>query len=129
MLVEGIVNPAINSLLSRVRHTNTLIISDRGFPYMAGVETVDISLVSGIPQIIDVVNAIRLNFSCARGVMASEFREVNSDAILRSYEQILTGISITWEPHKALKARAPGVVGIIRTGDTTRFGNILLEST
>lgn len=96
---------------------------------MAGIETIDISLVSGIPQIIDVVNAIRLNFNCARGVMASEFREVNSDVIVRSYEQILTGISITWEPHKALKARAPGVVGIIRTGDTIRFGNILLEST
>lgn len=129
MLVEGILNPAINSLLSRVRHTNTLIVADRGFPYIAGVETVDISLVSGIPQIIDVVNAIRLNFSCGRGVMASEFREVNSDAIVRGYEQMLTGISITWEPHKALKARAPGVVGIIRTGDTTRFGNVLLEST
>jgi D-ribose pyranase len=129
MLVNGIVNPAINSLLSRVRHTNTLIVADRGFPYMAGVETVDISLVSGIPQVLDVVKAIRLNFNCAIGVMAAEFREVNSDVIVRSYEQTLTGISITWEPHKALKARAAGVVGIIRTGDTIRFGNILLEST
>jgi D-ribose pyranase len=129
MLADGILNPAINSLLSRVRHTNTLIISDRGFPYMAGVEIVDISLVSGIPQILDVLSAIRLNFNCARGVMASEFREVNSDEIVRRYEQITTDISLTWEPHIALKARASGVVGIIRTGDTTRFGNILLEST
>ena len=29
----GILNPAINSLLCRIRHTNTLVISDRGFPF------------------------------------------------------------------------------------------------
>jgi D-ribose pyranase len=55
MLVNGIVNPAINSLLSRVRHTSTLIISDRGFPSLAGVETIDISLVPGVPCVVDVL--------------------------------------------------------------------------
>ena len=49
MLRSGILNPAINSLLSRVRHTNTLVIADRGFPYWPHIETVDISLVDDIP--------------------------------------------------------------------------------
>jgi D-ribose pyranase len=129
VLVAGIINPAINSLLSRVHHTDTLIISDRGFPYTAGVETIDISLVAGIPRVIDVLRAIRMNFNCSKGVMASEFREVSSAETLGSYEELLNGVSIAWEPHASLKARAGGVVGIIRTGDTTRFGNILLEST
>ena len=129
MLVNGIVNPAINSLLSRVRHTNPLIISDRGFPHIAGVETIDISLVPGIPRVVDVIRAVRMNFSCAKGVMATEFREVNSAETLRSYEELLVGVSMAWEPHAALKARALGVIGIIRTGDTRRFGNILLEAT
>lgn len=129
MLVNGIINPAINSLLSRVRHTNTLLISDRGFPNMTEVETIDISLVAGTPRVLDVVRAIRLNFNCDRGVMSTEFREVGSKETLLSYEEALQGISILWEPHIAFKARAKGVIGIIRTGDTTRFGNILLEST
>lgn len=129
MFVNGIINPAINSLLSRVRHTDTLIISDWGFPNMAGVETIDISLVAGIPRVVDVVRAIRMNFNCAKGVMAKEFREVNSTETLCKYEELLNGVSIVWEPHAALKLRAERVVGIIRTGDTTRFGNIVLEST
>ena len=129
MLVNGIINPAINSLLSRARHTNMLIISDRGFPHMSGVETIDISLVAGIPLVVDVLRAIRMNFNCAKGVMAAEFREVNSAETQRNYEGLLEGVSIEWEPHASLKARAAKVVGIIRTGDTTRFGNILLEST
>jgi D-ribose pyranase len=129
MLANGILNPTINSLLSRVRHTNTLIIADRGFPYFANVETVDISLVAGIPRVVDVLRAIRLNFRCGKGVMAAEFREANSVETLLSYEELLEGVSMTWEPHLSFKTRVPGVVGIIRTGDTTRFGNILLEST
>jgi D-ribose pyranase len=128
MLVNGVINPAINSLLSRVRHTNTLIIVDRGFPHMPNVETVDISLVAGIPRVVDVLRAIRTNCNYGKGVMATEFREVNSPEILKSYEDALEGVSITWEPQLSLKARAPGAIGIIRTGDTTRFGNVVLES-
>ena len=48
MLKTGILNPQINSLLSRVRHTNTLVIADRGFPFGQMIETVDISL--GAPR-------------------------------------------------------------------------------
>ena len=129
MLVNGIINPAINSLLSRVRHTNTLIITDWGFPYMAGVETIDISLVAGTPRVVDVLRAIRTNFNCGKGVMAEEFRQVSSAETLRSYEELLEGVAIVWEPNASLKARAREVVGVIRTGDTTRFGNIILEST
>ena len=127
MLVSGIINPAINSLLSRVRHTDTLIVSDLGFPYMAGVETIDISLVAGIPLVLDVLRAIRVNFNCG-GTMATEFRQTNSAETQRIYEEALSGVSMTWEPHALLKSRAKGAVGIIRTGDTTRFGNILLQS-
>lgn len=129
MLVAGIINPAINSLLSRVRHTDTLIVSDWGFPNMPGVETIDISLVAGIPRVVDVLRAIRVNFNCGKGVMAAEFRETNSAETLCFYEEALEGVSIVWEPHASLKARAKTAVGIIRTGDKTRFGNILLEST
>jgi len=129
MLVTGTINPEINALLSRVRHTDTLIVSDWGFPHMAGVETIDISLVAGIPRVVDVLRAIRVNFNCGKGVMASEFREASSAETLRCYEEALEGVSIAWEPHALLKSRAKGAVGIIRTGDTTRFGNILLEST
>ena len=35
MLKTGILNPKILSLLGRVRHTNMVVISDRGFPFLA----------------------------------------------------------------------------------------------
>ena len=77
----------------------------------------------------EVLRAIRTNFNRTKSVMAIEFREVNSADTLRCNEELLEGVSIAWGPHSSLKARAAGVVGIIRTADMTRYGNILLEST
>jgi len=55
MIKTGILNPQILSLLARVRHTNTLVIADRGFPFWPTIETVDISLVDGIPTVLQVL--------------------------------------------------------------------------
>jgi len=128
MLVSGILNPAINSLLSRVRHTNTLVIADRGFPYWPQIETVDISLVDDIPRVLDVLAAIRANFSVGRLFAAQEFLSVNSPAAASALEDAILGIPITFEPHIEFKKRVPSAIGLIRTGDTTQYANLILES-
>jgi D-ribose pyranase len=58
MIRDGILNPDINALISRVRRTNTLVIADRGFPYWNEIETVDISLTDDLPQVLDVLRAV-----------------------------------------------------------------------
>ena len=63
MLKTGILNPQINSLLSRVRHTNTLVIADRGFPFWPQIETVDISLVDDVPTVLQVLRRHPRQFS------------------------------------------------------------------
>ena len=92
VLKTGILNPAINSLLSRVRHTNTLVIADRGFPYWPLLETVDISLVDDIPRVLDVFEALSRNFVVAHVVMAEEFLSVNSPATKAAFAAALAGV-------------------------------------
>lgn len=128
MLKDGLLNPAINHLLSRVRHTNYLLISDRGFPTLPRVETVDISLVADVPRVIEVLQAVRANFQCSRAIMSAEFRDIQGPDVQSSYTDALQGVEITWISHSEFKQKALEVIGIIRTGDTTRFGNVLLES-
>jgi D-ribose pyranase len=127
VLIRGILNPAINALLSRVRHTNALIVADRGFPTLPEIEVIDISLVTGIPKVVDVLTALRQEFGFT-AIMASEFRDVSAPDVAAAYTQALDGIAITWEPHNDFKSRALGVLGIIRTGDPTRYGNVHLTS-
>lgn len=128
MLKTGILNPAINSLLSRVRHTNTLVIADRGFPFWPQIETIDISLVDDVPRVLDVLGAIRANFAVGCVYMAEEFLSQNSTEVRKRFDAALDGITLVFEPHGALKLRVPGAIGLIRTGDTTQYSNMILES-
>jgi D-ribose pyranase len=128
MVRTGILNPQINSLLSRVRHTNTLLITDRGFPYWPTIETVDLSLVDDIPRVLDVLRAIRLNFTIGQVTMAEEFRSNNSPTVVNEFAQALSGLEIHYETHAGFKKRVPDVTGIIRTGDTIQYANMILES-
>jgi D-ribose pyranase len=126
MLKTGILNPQINSLVSRVRHTNTLVIADRGFPYWPQLETIDISLVDDIPTVLQVLQALKSNFVIGNAWMAGEFRDHNSVDTVVSYTNLLP--KIIFEPHIEFKRRVPATIGLIRTGDTTQYGNIIIES-
>ena len=128
MLIKGILNPSVNSLLSRVRHTNTLVIADRGFPFWPEIETIDLSLTDDIPRVLEVLSAIRQNFKIGKAFMAQEFRSANELDIQASFQKGLEGIPTIFEPHLEFKTRVPKAVGLIRTGDTIQYANMILES-
>lgn len=128
MLKSGILNPAINSLLSRVRHTNTLVIADRGFPSWPHLEIVDISLVDDMPRVLDVLSALLPNFHCGRAYIAEEFQVHNSAAVTAKLSAVLGDIEVVLLPHRELKLLVPAATGLIRTGDTIQYANIILES-
>jgi D-ribose pyranase len=128
MLKTGILNPHIHSLLARVRHTNLLVIADRGFPYWPQIETIDISLVDDIPTVIDVLAALRPNFAIDQAWMAEEFLRENDEAAKARFREALAGISTAYEPHVAFKQRVPSAIGLIRTGETIQYANVILRS-
>ena len=128
MLKTGILNPQINHLLSRVRHTNTLVIADRGFPFWPMIETVDISLIDNLPSVLDVLKAIRSNFVIGKAWMAEEFVKNNTPATQAAFAAAFQGIPLAHEPHIEFKKRVPLAIGLIRTGDTVQYANMILES-
>jgi D-ribose pyranase len=129
MLKTGILNPHLLALLARVRHTNTLVIADRGFPFWPQIETVDISLADGIPSVLDVLRAMRPNFVIGKAWMAREFLSANERKVQAAFTQALKGVRLTHEPHVEFKKRVPEAIGLIRTADTIHYANIILEST
>jgi D-ribose pyranase len=128
MLKNGILNPQINSLLARVRHTNMLVIADRGFPYWPMIETVDISLVDDIPTVLQVFQAIGSNFDFGEIIMAQEFTEVNTPNVCKAFAKAIGSIPLHYEAHVDLKKLVPGAIGLIRTGDTIQYANMIIIS-
>lgn len=128
MFKTGILNPALLHLLARIRHTNTLVIADRGFPFWPSIETVDLSLVDDLPTVLQVLDALRPNFVIGRAFAALEFRERNGPGPQEALAARLAGVPLTFERHDDFKQRVPRAVGLIRTGDTLPYANLIIES-
>lgn len=129
MLKSGILNPAVLELLARFRHTNTIVIADRGFPSWPTVPTIDLSLCDDIPTVRQVLGLVVAQSVIGHAWMATEAKKHNAASVLADYRRLLGGATLRFEPHYTkFKPRVPAAIGLIRTGDTTPFGNIILES-
>ena len=128
MLNTRILNPQLLSLLARVRHTNALVIADRGFPFWPQIETVDISLMNDIPTVLQVLAALRQDFHAVQTFMAREFLRENTPATQAMFAKGLKGIPTSYEPHVRFKKRVPGAIGLVRSGDTIQYANMMLVS-
>jgi D-ribose pyranase len=128
MIVQGIINPDLWHLLCRIRHTNALVIADAAFPFWPEIETVDLALVRGIPTIPQVLDAILPNFSAGAVHMAEEFNSHNSAETKAVFQAACRSVPMHFEPHIEFKNRVPNAIGLIRTGDTTAYGNLILIS-
>jgi D-ribose pyranase len=128
MLQTGILNPHVLDLLARIRHTNTLVIADWAFPYWPEIETVDISLTQGIPTVLEVLDLLTPIFKIGHIWQAEEFLSTNEAATIERFKKSFGTIPLTREAHTTFKSRVPQAIGLIRTGDATPYGNLILES-
>jgi D-ribose pyranase len=135
MIQEGILNPAVNELLARIRHTNTLVIADWAFPYWNEIEVIDLSLTKGIPLITDLLGVLSQNFKVGQIWQAEEFLATNPADVIENYQRKFDGfknlypeVEVTRLPHSDFKKMVPNAIGLIRTGDPTAYGNLILES-
>ena len=128
MLNLKILNPNLLSLLARVRHTNALVIADRGFPFWPQVDTLDLSVCNDIPTVLQVLAALRADFHAVQAYMAREFLKHNTAGARNAFAKGLAGIPTRHEPHVEFKRRVPAAIGLIRTGDTIPYANMILIS-
>jgi D-ribose pyranase len=60
--------------------------------------------------------------------MAKEFLKHNDAKTRAAFAEVLRGIPVAHEPHIGFKKRVPLAIGLIRTGDTVQYANVILES-
>ena len=128
MINTGILNPQILALLARIRHTNALVIADRGFPFWPEIETVDISVVDDLPSVLQLFAAVRANHNFTQAYQAEEFLKNNTPAVRQKFAAALKGVPTKFEPHVEFKKRVLHAIGLIRTGDTVQYANTILIS-
>lgn len=124
----GFLNGQIDAALTRQGHMDLLMVVDAGFPVPDDVELIDIALSEGVPSVLDVLAELRKVHSVEKIVMAEETRDHNPAHLKQVFASFGEGVEEEIIPHTELKERSRHAKTIIRTGDFTAWGNVLLVS-
>lgn len=122
------INGHIDSALNRQGHMDLMMIVDAGFPCPDHVELIDIALLEGSPKILDVLAELRKFHSVEKIVMAKETQQHNPTYFAKAAKAFGGNVELEVIAHTELKERSHNVKTIIRTGDFTAWGNVILVS-
>ena len=106
MKKNGILNSDIARVLAYMGHTDRICIGDCGLPVPDETERIDLALRFGQPSFMDVLKEVAGDMKIERIVLAEEMKEQNEE----------------------LKKMTKDCKAVIRTGETTPYSNIILQS-
>jgi D-ribose pyranase len=125
----GILNSDISRVLSYMGHTDCICIGDCGLPIPDEVERIDLALAFGVPTFMQTLKVVVDDMKVEKIVLAEEIKQQNPD-VLRQVEELFAGqnIEVEFVSHAELKERTFDCKAVIRTGETTPYANIILQS-
>lgn len=128
---RGILNAEISRVLSYMGHTDQICIGDCGLPIPDEVERIDLALKFGVPTFMEVLREVGADMKVEKIVLAEEIKEMNP-SVLKEIEEYFAQTEVAPEvefvTHTELKLRTNECKAVIRTGETTPYANIILQS-
>ena len=130
---NGILNSDISRVLSYMGHTDRICIGDCGLPVPDETERIDLALRFGQSSFMDVLTEVAKDMKVERIFLAEEMKEKNEaqlKAVLSFFENSETGFApeVEYVSHEQLKRMTEDCKAVIRTGETTPYSNIILQS-
>lgn len=127
MKKSGVLNSDISRVLSYMRHTDTICISDCGLPCPDETELIDISLEKGVPDFVRVLKAVVNDMSVEKIFLAEEIR-IKNPAVLKEIQTLLPGVRTDFMPHEEFKKKLLSCKAVVRSGEASPYANIILQS-
>ena len=129
MKKAGILNSEISRVLSYMGHTDLIAIGDCGLPIPDEVERIDLALKFGVPTFMQTLETVLADMKVEKIVLAEEIKTQNPK-VLGEIEALFAGqpIAVEFVSHVELKALTGSCKAVIRTGETTPYANIVLQS-
>lgn len=128
---NGIINADISRVMSYMGHTDTIAVGDCGLPIPDETERIDLALKLGVPSFMEVMEEIVKEMKIEKVVLAEEIKEENPEvlkAVLALVEKMDTACEVEYVSHVELKKRTKDCKAVIRTGETTPYANVILQS-
>lgn len=126
---HGILNSDISRVLSYMGHTDCICIGDCGLPIPDETERIDLAVKFGVPTFMDVLKEVGDDMKIEKIVLAEEIKEHNPQ-VLAEITEYFKGqdVEVEYVSHVGLKQMTRECKAVIRTGETTPYANIILQS-
>jgi len=125
MKKTGILHSLLSESVAMFGHGDGLVIGDAGMPIPDGPRRIDLAVARGIPSFEQVLRATLTELHVERAVLAQETLQ-HSPAVAELLADLLPGIPVEVVSHEELKARSADARVMVRTGEFTRYANVLL---
>lgn len=123
------INRGISKLLCGQGHGDMIMIADAGFAIPKGIEVIDISLSENKPMVLEVAAELKKYFSVEKLIIAFETKNRNPGFFSAISSAFGHNMEVEMVEHKMLQEICQRkVTGVIRTGDFTAYGNVILVS-
>jgi D-ribose pyranase len=130
-----LLNADISALISRLGHTDQVVIADAGLPIPAATLRIDLALTQGVPTFLQIVDVVTSEMQVEKAILAQEITEKNPrlhTEILARLSQLEqqqgNTISIEYISHQELKAQTNVSRAVIRSGECSPYANVILCS-
>lgn len=127
MKKSGILNAQLACELAKIRHLDTVMLCDIGFPIPKGANWGDVSLIAGLPNLQQVLEALLNEMIFEHYTIVNDMEEGNPEAY-RYVTQTLAKLPRDEVTFAELRERAEDCKLLIRTGEAGRRCNVLLRS-
>lgn len=131
MKKNGILNSDISRVLSYMGHTDQIAVGDCGLPIPEETERIDLALKFGVPGFMEVLCEVKKEMKIEKIILAEEIKTKNPEIleqILQLFDRAEEDCEIEYVPHRELKEKTHTCKAVIRTGETTPYANIILQS-
>lgn len=127
MVKHHIVNTALSCALSAARHKDAIVICDANMPIPKGCSVVDVSLVRGVPTLMQTLKAI-LNDLVAERYAVFELMPQYNPEMHRAIQALLPQLPGGTLSQEELELEMERAAAVVRTGDMGSCCTMVLYS-
>ncbi|MCT4700584.1 D-ribose pyranase [Enterobacteriaceae bacterium H20N1] len=128
-----VLNADISSVISRLGHTDSLVIADAGLPIPRTTQRIDLALTHGVPGFMQVVDVVTQEMQVETAILAQEIKQHNPqlhETLLTHIEQLQqhqgNTILVRYISHEQFKKHTADAHAVIRSGECSPYANIIL---
>jgi len=124
----GLLNRELSRYISQQGHQDLLMVVDAGFAIPKDLDVVDLALSINVPTVPQVLAVLKDYYSVEKMVISHETKNISPTLFDKIRNSFGVNMEVELVEHHILKVKSKEVKLVIRTGDFTAYGNVILVS-